>query len=260
MIDLTDTTFIIPVHLESQDRMRNLCFVLSYITKNFNTNIIIHESDLSPKIPNILNSFFPSQKGIDYMFTKMENKIFYRTKLLNEMLVKTKTTVVSNYDCDVLLPISAYVEATNDCKFDYDLIYPFAFGDNMQLRVVLEQEQYNEFNLNDLKGFLWRAEHGFCQFFKTQSYIDGFMENENFISYGPEDSERAIRWEKLGYKTKHLDGKVYHLEHTRTYNSNSANPFMKQNEFLFEKLKNMNEFDLKEYYKSQTYYQNYTKS
>lgn len=260
MIDLKNTTFIIPVCVESQDRMRNLCFVLSYLTRNFNTNIMINESDSYSKVPNILNSFFPTQKGIDYMFTKTEDKIFHRTKLLNEMLIKVKTPVVSNYDCDVLLPINSYVEATINCQTDYDLIYPFSFGDEAQVRVLLQKESYDQFVLNDLNGFLWRAEYGFCQFFKTQSYIDGFMENENFVSYGPEDSERMNRWKMLGYKIKHLEGKIYHLEHSRTFNSNSTNPFMKKNEELFEKLKKMNTLELRNYYNSQKYYQNYIKS
>ena len=257
MIDLNTVTFIIPVCLESQDRIRNLCFVLSYLIRNFDTNIIINESDLTSKVPKILNHFFPNEKKIDYIFTKMENGIFHRTKLLNKMLLKVKTPVVANYDCDVLLPINSYVKANENCLKEYDLIYPFSFGDNAQLRVVLKSESFDNFKLDDLNGFFWRAEHGFCQFFKTKSYIDGFMENENFISYGPEDSERVHRWKMLGFNIKHLDGKVYHLEHTRTFNSNSTNPFMRQNELLFEKLKTMNKEQLINYYSSQSYYQEY---
>ena len=43
IIDLTKTTFIIPVCIESSDRYNNAKTVLGYLNKNFKTNIIIHE-------------------------------------------------------------------------------------------------------------------------------------------------------------------------------------------------------------------------
>ena len=43
--DLTDVTFIIPVKIDSDDRRRNLKITLSYLQRNFDTNIIVCESD-----------------------------------------------------------------------------------------------------------------------------------------------------------------------------------------------------------------------
>ena len=43
---------------------------------------------------------------------------------------------------------------------------------------------------------------------KTEIYKKAYGENENFISYGPEDQERAYRFKKLGYKVEWYDVNV----------------------------------------------------
>ena len=56
MIDLKNCTFIIPIRIESEDRMRNVVTVLAYLLKNFDTKVIVKEVDVvitclpSPKI------------------------------------------------------------------------------------------------------------------------------------------------------------------------------------------------------------------
>ena len=54
MINLLETTFIIPVGIESSDREDNVNITLSYLDKHLNTNIIILEYDTFPKIGKIL--------------------------------------------------------------------------------------------------------------------------------------------------------------------------------------------------------------
>lgn len=271
MIDIKDVTFIIPVRIESNDRYRNLILSAGYLLKNTNANIIIMESDTRQLVPNILDKLFVEFKDkhnenimnrVTYLFEQTNEKMFHRTRLLNEMIMESKTPIVVNYDCDVVLPLVSYQKATEMCRNDYDLVYPFIFGDNAQLRVVLGSPQEiidfrSTSDLKQLKGFPWRAEYGFCQFFKKQSYIDGFMENENFLAYGPEDSERANRWQKLGYKIGRVNDLVYHFEHARTQNSAPSNPHMRTNEDLFDQLKKMDAEELKNYYSNQEYYKNH---
>ena len=268
MIDIVDVTFIIPVRIESNDRYRNLFSSVYYLLKNTNANIIIMESDKEQHVPGILKVISTIRREsfenrVKYIFEQTEDNLFHRTRMLNVMLLESKTPIVVNYDCDIILPIDSYVKAAEMCRNDYDLVYPFAFGDNRQIRVTSSWKEIELFlqnsDLDLLKGFLWRAEYGFCQFFKRKSYIDGFMENENFMAYGPEDSERANRWQKLGFKVGRVNDMVYHLEHSRTQNSDGSNPFMKTNESLFEALRNMSAEELKKYYENQEYYKNYMK-
>ena len=43
--DLKDCTFIIPIRIESEDRLRNVITVLCFLVSNFDTNIIVKEVD-----------------------------------------------------------------------------------------------------------------------------------------------------------------------------------------------------------------------
>ena len=48
MVDLSNATFIIPLRIESSDRMRNIITLLCFLFGNFNTNVIIKEVDNEP--------------------------------------------------------------------------------------------------------------------------------------------------------------------------------------------------------------------
>ena len=54
MINLTNTTFIIPVRIDSSDRLSNLEYVIKYLQFHFETNIIIQENSTDPQVPEIL--------------------------------------------------------------------------------------------------------------------------------------------------------------------------------------------------------------
>ena len=43
--DLSQATFIIPIRIESPDRMRNVITTTAFLLENFKTNIIIKEVD-----------------------------------------------------------------------------------------------------------------------------------------------------------------------------------------------------------------------
>lgn len=268
MINLDNTTFIIPVRIESNDRYRNLFLSVGYLLKNTTGKIIIMESDKVQYVPKILDLIKNSASDIDienrvhYIHEYSEDSIFHRTRLLNQMLIQSNTEIVVNYDCDVLLPLSSYKKASDMILHeDYDLVYPFRFGDGAQLRVVLTDQSLVEFeetsDLSVLKGFEWRSEHGFCQFFKKQSYFNGYCENEDdMIGWTCDDQERFYRFDKLGYKIGRVDDRVYHLEHMRTNTSTSQNEFFMRGENAFEKIKKMTKEELINYYENLEYYKN----
>ena len=43
--DLSQATFIIPIRIESPDRLRNVITITAFLVENFNTNIIVKEVD-----------------------------------------------------------------------------------------------------------------------------------------------------------------------------------------------------------------------
>jgi predicted glycosyltransferase involved in capsule biosynthesis len=184
------------------------------------------------------------------------------------MISVSKTDVVINYDCDVLLPIDSYVNAYKSIiNGESDVVYPFGSG-NYQKQIFADDELVSEFLSNDFdfsilekKSNICTSDFGWIQFFNRQVYVDGGMENENFRGSSPEDKERFFRFTTLGYNVNRIDNYIYHLEHSRGQNSwpvsYQGNPYMKDNISLWKKIQTMNKEQLKNYYSSQDYLKKY---
>jgi hypothetical protein len=144
----------------------------------------------------------------------------------------------------------------------YDIIYPYGQG-NYQKQVNVDDEIVSEFletgdySVLDKKSNIHTSDFGWAQFFNRQVYIDGFMENENFVAYAPEDKERFYRFSTLGYNIGRIQNFVYHLEHARSENSWTHNPYMESNNYEWMKLSKMNKEELIEYYSNQKYLKKY---
>lgn len=265
-IDLTNATFIMPLRIESNDRLRNIVISLSYLLKNFDTNVIIEEVDTESKFQihalPLLKNLIEDMSGVTLLYEKSEDPIFHRTRILNDMLMESKTDVVVNYDTDVIFPLSSYSIAYDMIlNLGYDLVYPYGQG-NYQEKVTVDQSLINNLSNSDWSFSALEShenkvnstsDYGWAQFFNRQSYIDGGMENENFISYGYEDNERPERFERLGFKVGRVNQKIYHMEHARTMNSWFTNPHIENNKNLYEKLKEMSPERLKSYYETADY-------
>ena len=213
--DLKDCTFIIPIRIESEDRLRNVITVLLYLISNFDTNIIVKEVDKHSvfserALPQILE-FGEDASCIRHIFEKSDDPLFLREKILNEMLVETTTKVVVNYDCDVLFEPDVYVEAYRRIMEDEcDMVYPYGEGP-WQFRVKATDEVVSEFltqdfNFGILENASWldNAGEGWVQFLNRDVYFEGGMENENFMGSAPDDFERRYRFTTLGYRVHRL--------------------------------------------------------
>ncbi len=270
-VDLTNCTFIIPIRIDSADRTRNITTVLCYLLKNFNTKVILKEVDIKPLVGEYvieeIKEFLNEDEigNLTYLFEESDISEFHRMKILNEMLNQVTTDVVVNYDCDVLLRTKTCVEAVKlILEENYDVVYPYGFGD-YQYRIFATDEIVSDFVNNDFDfsilekiSNVYRSEFGHVQFFKTRSYINGGMENENFISWSPEDKERYFRFNTLGYNVGRIKHEyVYHLEHYRGHNSGFGNPYINKNNELWEYLQGLNEKQLERYYQSQKYLRKY---
>ena len=272
MIDLKSCTFIIPVRIESKDRMRNVITVLCYLLENFDTKVILKEVDTESVfekevLPQIKDYLGDGINNLTHVFEQSDDPVFYRMKIINEMLHMSDTPVIGNYDGDVLFKPETYTKAVEMIDDGYDIVYPYGFGE-YQKQVFADDNDVSEFLSNDFdfdildkKSKMYDAQYGHVQFLNRTSYIDAGMENENFRGSSPEDKERHFRFEKLGYKVGRIDDQVYHLEHSRGRNSwpNSVegNPYMKENFEVWEKINKMNTQELWDYYSSQEYLKKY---
>ena len=272
--NLTDTTFIIPVKIESDDRLRHAITVCCFLLSKFDTNILIKEVNSEPVFENEalpqIKEFIGDTSNISYYFEKeSDNSFFHKTRYFNELLSKCNTDVVSAYDIDVLLPVSTYLKSEKMCKGDYDLVYPFGFGTQenqvkWQKKVFASDELVSDFLNQNFDFSIFenhsqkdRAQWGHAQFFKKTSYIEGGMENENFKAWGPEDEEKHYRFPKLGYNIGRVIDWVYHLEHSRGDDSERTNIYFHDNLKLMEDIRSLSEEELKNYYNTQEYLKKY---
>ena len=272
MVDLSNATFIIPLRIESADRMRNIITLLCFLLGNFDTNVIVKEVDSEPVFEeNVLpqiKEFIGNDINLVHIFEKSDDPVFYRMHILNEMLAMSKTDVVINYDCDVLMPVETYVNAYESIlNGACDVVYPYGNG-NFQKQVHVTDEIVSDFLNNDFNlpildksSQVSTSDFGWVQFFNRSVYIEGGMENENFRGSSPEDKERFFRFTTLGYKVRRIDNWIYHLEHSRGANSwpesIRGNPYMAQNFEVWNHLQTLNKQKLKEYYSNQDYLKKY---
>jgi len=265
--DLKEATFIIPIRIESSDRLRNVITTTAYLLENFDTNIIIKEVDSESIFENealpILKDILDVNLNVNHIFEKSDEPLFHRQKVLNEMIIEADTEIVINYDCDVLLPLDSYDEAYQSIlHHTHDVIYPYGQGMyQYQVRatdeIVSHFLQTGDFDHLEKHSNLHTSDFGWVQFFNRQVYIDGGMENENFKAYAPEDKERFYRFTTLGYNVGRINNYVYHLEHSRGENSWFNNPYMNLNMEEWGKIQSMKKNELIEYYSNQNYIKKY---
>lgn len=255
LYNLLDLTFIIPIYIDSEDRVNNINSTLGYINANFTTNVIVYELSNGDFLD------FGKYKNLNIRHVK-EKFIgeFHRTKYLNIMLSMVETPVVSNYDIDVVLPISSYIDSVNIIKSNrFDAVYPYGFG-LFQKKVPLDFDRSlfdKSFDLNLINQFtVDGSAYGHCIFLNTDGYKKFGGENEEFISYGPEDYERFNRFSKFGMVYR-IEDFVYHFEHSRTEFSTMSNPHFAKNNEIFNNLKDMSGIELLHYYSNLGYLKKY---
>jgi len=266
-IDLSQATFIIPIRIESPDRLRNVITSTAFLLENFDTNIIIKEVDSQSVFQRdalpVLKDILDVDVNVQHIFEESNEPLFHRQKVLNEMIAEAKTDIVVNYDCDVILPLESYELAYRGIMDGvYDAVYPYGSGmfqyqvraSDQVVSKFLETRDYSYLNDN---SNLHTSDFGWVQFFNRQVYIEGGMENENFKAYAPEDKERFYRFTTMGYNVGRINNFVYHLEHARGENSWFSNPHMQSNMQEWEKIQSMSKESLIEYYSQQEYLKKY---
>lgn len=273
--NLKDTTFIIPIRIESEDRMRNVITVCCFLLKNFDTKVIIKEVDNTSvfardALPQITEYVGEGIDNLTHIFEQSDpnDHVFYRMRYLNEMLAMCDTEVIANYDCDVMMPIETYLKSQEVIlNGEAEVIYPYGEG-IWQKKVYATDGMVSDFLSNDCdfkileqKIEMDAAHAGHVQFIKRSSYIEAGMENENFRGSAPEDKERIHRFVTLGYKVARVENFIYHLEHSRGPNSwpvsYHGNPHMMENQKLWQFLQGLDKGQLRRYYDSQKYLRKY---
>ena len=258
-------TFLIPVKLESQDRVRNLTTIITYLLHHFDAKVSVQECD---KVQNFYNHVLPSlnerftdvSDRLEYHFEEQKSPFFHKTKILNDLLVRSDTEVVCNYDVDALFPKTSYDLAYEMImRNQTDVVYPYGCG-VYQKAITYSPETFESFIDSDMDvtyldkyATINNSTIGWCQFIRRKNYLKSFMMNENFHAWGPEDCELYYRLNYLGNRVTRIDDYVYHLEHSRTNDSWFSNPLWKENVQLWHWLQTQTPEQYVKYYQKQDY-------
>jgi predicted glycosyltransferase involved in capsule biosynthesis len=262
---MMDLTFLIPTRIETEDRLRNIVSSVSYLLKHIPAKVIVKEVSDHPTfrfraIPEIRK--YADTSNLAYLYEETQEPLFCKSKVLNDLIVASDTKVVANYDADCILPLESYHQAyiaVNENQAD--VVYPYGCG-VYQWCADYNQNIYEEFvnqldvSVLDKQKKLSNSTIGWTQFVNRQKYIDSYMMNENFISWGCEDDEFYYRMSVLGNRIGRIDNYVYHLEHSRTHNSWFSNPNFNNNWVLWNTIKTFDRNKLIQYYESQVYLKN----
>ena len=259
---MKDLTFIIPTRIETEDRLRNIISSVSYLLRHLPAKVIVKE--VAPQstfkfraIPEIKK--YADISNLTHLYENSVAPLFCKSKVLNDLIVAADTKFVANYDADCILPLTSYHQAYAILAGDKaDVVYPYGCG-IYQWKAEYNMQVYQEFvstldyRVLDKRKSLSNSTIGWTQFVNRQKYIDSYMMNENFVSWGCEDDEFYFRMSILGNRIARVEDYVYHLEHSRTENSWFSNPNFNNNWQLWHKIKTFDRNQLIQYYKGQEY-------
>lgn len=245
-LDLNNLTFTIPVFHDHKDRKHNLDLSVCMLQNDFLTNIIVMEQGG--------DKFAYMAEWCTY--TKADGQIFHRTKMLNDMAMMATTPYIANWDCDIVIPpMQVYLTVLMLASGD-EMVFPYdgrfarlprepwfkQIQASLDIGVVKDDEP---------RGKRGRAvpvsSVGGAVFFNKQSFIEGGMENEHMISFGPEDCERNDRFSMLGYRVARTGGCLYHIDHWCGPDSSKRNPHFRANHRELDKIRLMSESELRAY-------------
>lgn len=241
-LDLRDITFTIPVFYDHESRKKNLDLILCLLQRFAISNFVVMEQGGE--------SFKYISKFADYIHFPARE--FHRTKMLNDMARAARTPYVANWDCDVIVPPVQLYMAVEELRAGGDMVFPydgrFARMPRDWFDPIEKAVDIGVVGNHVFKGM--EPDHnsvGGAVLFNRESFICGGMENEHFISFGPEDCERHDRFKTLGYDVRRARGVLYHMNHHVGVNSSPKNPHFKNNHVELERIRKMDADTLSRY-------------
>ena len=126
--DLKNTTFIVPLRIDTGDRLRNVILSTSYLLHNFDTTVMIKEVDSERRFETFALPIIERLVDTSDLIHIFEDETrtddaFHRTKVLNDMVMESTTDIVVNYDTDLILPIDNYKDSVRMLSGEYAVSY-----------------------------------------------------------------------------------------------------------------------------------------
>lgn len=221
-MNYSDLTILIPVRIDSPDRLRNVHALTDCLKRLEGVRIIVLEADSHPRIEQI--------EGVQRVFVEDHDPLFYHTRYVNMLCSMARSEYIGVWDSDVIVPREQIEQAVEILRNgSADMVYPFdgrccnVSGDVLGEYLSTKDECVLTSNISNLHCTYGVHTCGGSFLANREAYIEAGGDNEKFVGWGPEDLERFKRWEVRGYRVHRTDGAIFHLHHHRGANSGYFN-------------------------------------
>ena len=129
---MMDLTFLIPTRIETEDRLRNIISSVSYLLRHVPAKVIVKEVSgrntfLHRALPEIRK--YADTDNLTHIYEENNDPLFCKSKVLNDLIVASDTSIVANYDADCILPKESYRKAYEMILHqEADVVYPYGCG------------------------------------------------------------------------------------------------------------------------------------
>lgn len=231
--DLRDVSILIPLRLDSLDRLENIVYVVKYLIKYLDINIFILHADKIQR--NYVSRLLPQE--CNYIFVEDIDPIFHRTYYINRLYEMVESSILAIWDADVIVSpeqieysVNSIRRGTCEVSFPYDGTFlnvdPILKDCFSSVSFDISFLRRNEKKMNILYDSI---QNGGAFFISKESFSRSKFEDEAFYGWGPEDWNRIEKWKVLGYRIVRARGALYHLYHSRDINGNYSSFFQRKN-------------------------------
>ena len=218
---LKDFTFIIPIRVDSIERLENIITVTSYLSQYFETNIYLLEA--ATRNNSLLKTLLG--KDIEYYYLEDHDTIFYKTKYINILSRKVKTQFMAIWDADVITDPQQIINAVEKLRNnEADMAYPYN-GVFLECSEIIRSLYLDKKDIGVLHRYSHMMNLPYGNSLKSgtvllnlEKFVESGMTNEKFYGWGNEDYELYHRSKVLGYKIFSSNGPIFHLSHPRDQN------------------------------------------
>ncbi len=242
-IPLQDLTFTIPLRYDHEHRKENLGLILYMLQSSLDANYIFCEQGGR-------HFEYTSQWGT---YMTLDSDVFHRTKMLNDMATAAKTPFIANWDADVIIPPAQVLAAVEALRAGADMVFPYDGRFARMNRTEWWPRVHGARDIGIVRDTAFKGRNpdhnsvGGAVMWNKESFIDAGMENEYFISFGPEDCERHDRAKTLGFDIHRVRGSLFHMNHFVGPDSTPNNPYFQHNTEQIEKIRKMDRRALRAY-------------
>lgn len=252
---MKDLTFIIPIRVDTEDRIDNCLTVLRFLNLHFpKSEVLLMEQDAETHTERVQQAFPSVLRHFE-----LNQGRFSKSRAVNRGIMLSTRAIICMCDTDILLHPDAIRTAATICRtqagrvvIPHNRIFMDVSGAmKAEIASSLDMEKYGKVRRfsdtpvradvasRDCNGGIFVAS-------KEVLMIAGGL-NKKMISYGWEDTEFIRRLDRLGYYTIMLPQfNLVHLDHRRGSDS-QVNEMFDINRAEFEKINAMKRHQLQLY-------------